>query len=63
MTGAAGDPPLVPAVRPADSADGGYDEEALAEIELASDLMIAANSRDSFDAAELDRVLGLPPSG
>lgn len=52
------DRPVVPAAR----SDEGYDPEALAEIELASELMIAANSAEKLGEGELDRALGLPAS-
>lgn len=52
--------PRVPRARAVGDLD--YDSEALAEIELASDVMIAANSTEALDDGELDRVLGLPAS-
>lgn len=50
MPAAPSDDPLLPP----------YDEEALAEIELTSSVMVAANaSEDALDGAELDRALGV----
>lgn len=40
-----------------------YDEEALAEIELTSAAMIAANAaEESLDDDDVDRVLGVRPA-
>lgn len=51
------DRPVVPQARSVDDLD--YDPDALEEIELASDLMIAANSTDALEDGALDRALGL----